>query len=459
MMMNLKNKHVVVVGLGKTGVSLSGFLSRQGARVTAVDSADPQNLQEAASMVQKLGVQTVLGPHEDRVFESADMIIVSPGVPHTLPQFKTARANNIPIFGEIELAGRFIETPIIAITGTNGKSTVTMLIGEMLRAAGHRVFLGGNLGTPLIDYVRGNDPADFVVAEISSFQLDTIETFRPGVSVLLNITDDHLDRYADFDAYARSKARIFLNQTRDDVAVINGADPVIERVAKDIQAVRHVYNFSPGKGLASGAWTAWIEGRIIYFQAEGRRFFIDCAGIPLQGRFNLENACAAGLASLAVGVSKEAIEKALRSFQGLPHRVEYVDTVKGVKYFDDSKGTNVDAVVRALESFSSPVVLIMGGRDKGGGYEVLGPQLKRVVKGLVVMGEAAEKIESALGEIAPTTRAANMAEAVKTASAMASGGDAVLLSPACSSFDMYTGYAQRGDDFKQEVSKLKGSLI
>jgi UDP-N-acetylmuramoylalanine--D-glutamate ligase len=326
-----------------------------------------------------------------------------------------------------------------------------MLIGEMLKTAGHNVFLGGNLGTPLIDYVSKNQKADFVVAEISSFQLDTIETFKPKVSVLLNITDDHLDRYEDFNAYARSKARIFLNQTKDDIAVINGADPATISVSRNIKARRHVYNCD-----TEYANRAWIEGQRIHFHVEGRAHFsIDCSDIPLKGRFNLENASAAVLACLGVGVPREAVEKALNSFQGLPHRVQYVDTVNGVKYYDDSKGTNVDAVVRALESFFSPVVLIMGGRDKGGGYEVLGPQLERVVKHLILMGEASEKIAATLGKTVPTTQVAHMAEAVKTATAMASCGDTVLLSPACSSFDMYTSYAQRGYDFKHQVSKLK----
>jgi UDP-N-acetylmuramoylalanine--D-glutamate ligase len=450
-MMNLKNKHIVVVGLGRTGVSLTGFLIRQGASVTAIDSATEDKIKEAASAVRNLGARTILGANEGQVFESADMIVLSPGVPHTLPEIRNAQLKNIPVIGEIELAARFIKTPIIAVTGTNGKSTVTMLVGAMLQAAGRSVFLGGNLGTPLIDYVSENQQADFVVAEISSFQLDTIETFKPKVSVLLNITDDHLDRYDDFNAYAKSKARIFLNQTEEEVAVINGADPAIVGLTGNIKARRHVYNCDKECDTRS-----WIDGHTVYFHIEGNgEFSIECSDIPLKGRFNLENVSAAVLAALAVGVSRETIEQAVRSFQGLSHRVQFVDTVKGVNYYDDSKGTNVDAVVRALESFSSPVVLIMGGRDKGGGYEVLGPQLNRVVKHLIVMGEAAEKIESALGNMVSATRVSDMAQAVKTASSLASEGDIVLLSPACSSFDMYTSYAQRGDDFKHQVLKLK----
>jgi len=330
-----------------------------------------------------------------------------------------------------------------------------MLIGAILKACGHTVFLGGNLGTPLIDYAGKNEPVDYVVAEISSFQLDTIDTFRPKVSVLLNITDDHLDRYADFNAYAESKARIFINQTESDIAVLNGADPEICRISEGIHPRRYVYNCE-----SKCDDRAWIKDQTINFHLSERGdFSVDCSDISLKGRFNLENASAAGLAALSVGGSIHAIESALHNFKGLPHRVQYVDTVNGVNYYDDSKGTNVDAVVRALESFSTPLVLIMGGRDKGGGYEILGPQLHRIVKHLIVMGEAGEKIMKALGAVVSIEQVESMAQAVKTAADICESGDTVLLSPACSSFDMYQSYAQRGDDFVNQVLKLKRESI
>jgi len=449
--MNLQNKHIVVVGLGRTGVSLAEFLVKQGAFVTAADAASEDKLQEAVLKMKALGVRTEIGRHNDATFESADLIILSPGVPHTIPQILRAKEKNIPVIGEIELASRYIKTPVIAVTGTNGKTTTTTLIGEVLQSAGYSVFLGGNLGTPLIDYVSENKPADFVVAEISSFQLDTIETFKPKVSILLNITDDHLDRYPDFHAYARSKARIFSNQGEDDIAVLNGADGAIAQVVENIRPRRLVYNCSKETVDAS-----WISDQIIHFYLKGQSSFsIDCSDIPLKGRFNLENISAAGLAVLSIGCPMQALEKTLRNFSGLPHRVQYIDSINGVRYYDDSKGTNVDAVIRALESFSSPVVLIMGGRDKGGAYEVMNPQIDRVVKQLIVMGEASEKIIKALGGRVPTKQVGSMAEAVKTAANIAIEGDSVLLSPACSSFDMYNGYAQRGDDFKNQVLKLK----
>ncbi len=451
-MMQLKNKQIVVVGLGRTGLSLVGFLVRQGAKVTAVDASIDEKVQKTAENVRAMGGQAILGPPPDHpVFASCDMVILSPGVPHTLPALEKARMKHIPVIGEIELAGRFIKTPIIAVTGTNGKSTVTVLIGEILKNAGYNVFVGGNLGTPLIDYAANSQTADWVVAEISSFQLDTIDTFRPKVSILLNITDDHLDRYEDFNAYVRSKARIFLNQTHEDMAVINGADPAVMGIFSHIRATCYIYNRP-----TPAANSAWIDGQTIYFcLAGGKIFSMDCADIPLKGRFNLENASAAGLAVFSLGVSESVFQNTLTRFEGLPHRVQYVATINGVHYYDDSKGTNVDAVKRALESFFSPVVLIMGGRDKGGGYEVLLPEIKRTVKHLIVMGEAADKIEAALGKKIPCTRVSHMAQAVKTASEKAAWGDTVLLSPACSSFDMYTGYAQRGDDFKQNVFQLK----
>lgn len=453
--MDLQNKHIVVAGLGKTGVSVSEFLVNRGAQVTVTDTSMEESLHEAVSKVRAIGVRVELGVHDDKTFTSADMIVLSPGVPHTIPQVLAAMGKNIPVIGEIELAYCFINTPIIAVTGTNGKSTTTMLIGEILKESGHSVFLGGNLGTPLIDYAAAKEPADFVVAEISSFQLDTIETFKPKVSVLLNITDDHLDRYPDFTAYAQSKARMFVNQSQEDVAVYNGADPAIGTVTENIRSKRYVYN-SDSSGHAA---CAWISDHAIHFSLKEKGdFAIACDDILLQGRFNLENASAAGLASMSVGASIEAVEKALQGFKGLPHRIQYIDTIGGVKYYDDSKGTNVDAVARALESFSSPVVLIMGGRDKGGEYSALNPQLDRIVKHVIVMGEAGEKIVNTLGSRVPVTQVMDMTHAVKAAAEISVSGDVVLLSPACSSFDMYKNYAQRGDDFQHQVFSIKKAI-
>ena len=444
----------MVAGLGRTGRALVRFLAWRGARITVTDSAPAGELSEALAELREFGeavVGTALGGHDPAVFASADMIVLSPGVPHTLPPLRQAAQKGIPVIGEIELAFRFMKTPIVAITGTNGKSTATLLAGQMLKDAGFRVFVGGNLGTPLISYADTDDTADFAVAELSSFQLDTIDRFRPQVAVLLNVTADHLDRYADFDAYIRSKGRIFENQTSEDAAVVNRADPATEKLAPAIRAQVLPFNAGPAEAIGAAVGEEHVE-----FRLPGQPpHTLDCRRIPLIGAHNRENIAAAGLAALAAGASFASIRQTAGAFHGLPHRMTPVATIDGVHYIDDSKATNVDAVVRALASFSTPVILIMGGREKGGSYSALKALFPGRVKHLVVMGEAARAIEAALGDAAPISHAASMAEAVRIAKHHASSGDTVLLSPACASFDMYESYAQRGDDFVQQVHETE----
>ena len=449
--MDLKNKHILVVGLGKSGISVVKFLHSRGCIVTAVDNRSDEALGEVLNEIRNLGINIELGPHNNETFENCDLIVLSPGVPHTIAPLNFARGKKIPVIGEIELAYHFINIPIIAVTGTNGKSTTTLLIAEMLEHSGFKALAGGNLGTPLIELVAKQETVDFIVAEISSFQLDTIDKFRPLVSIILNITDDHLERYTDFDSYARSKARIFENQEANDICVFNEADATILTVLENLAARRFVFNCRQ-----FNEYRAWISEQTICFHSpdDGDQH-VDCTDIPLIGRHNLENVSAAGLAVLAVGGSISGIKSALQNFKGLAHRVEYVDTVEDVQFYDDSKATNVDAVARALESFSSPVILIMGGRDKGGGYESLRKQFAQCVKQLIVLGEAAEKIKSVFEDMVPTVMASDMVQAVDLAASFADSGDTVLLSPACSSFDMYDSYAQRGSDFVRSVSLLK----
>jgi len=450
--MDLRNKHILVVGLGRSGISVVKFLVSRGCTVTAVDNRSEDVMANSLSEINGLGVSIELGPHNSGTFENCDLIVLSPGVPHTIAPVNRAREKNIPVIGEIELAYRFINVPIIAVTGTNGKSTTTLLIGEMLHQSGFKALTGGNLGTPLIELVEQQETADFIVAEISSFQLDTIDKFRPLVSILLNITDDHLERYKDFDAYARSKARIFENQTSTDICVLNEADATILSVSENLTARRFAFNCRQ-----FNEYRSWISDQTICFHTpDAGDQHVDCTDIPLSGRHNLENAAASGLAVLAVGGTIAGIKGALQNFKGLPHRVEFVDTVNNVAFYDDSKATNVDAVARALGSFSSPIVLIMGGRDKGGGYESLIPRFAQCVKQLIVMGEAADKIKDVFADMVPTVMAADMAQAVKMAASCAVSGDSVLLSPACSSFDMYDSYTQRGRDFARSVERLKG---
>ena len=472
--MELKNKNIVVVGLGRTGLAAARFLHRRGARVVATDTAGEKELGDAVDIVRKLGVRLELGPHRTASFQNADLIVVSPGVSHTIEPIVQARGRGIPVIGEVELASRFIKEPIIAVTGTNGKTTTTELLGRMLINSGLKVFVGGNIGNPLIEYVTKEQPAQIVVAEISSFQLDTIEAFRPRVSVLLNITSDHLDRYPDFGAYADSKTRIFSNQQAEDVAVLNGADPLIRAKTKRIKSQRLFF-----PTLQANEQGAILNGKKIILNinklkrispeirnpqstrlsssqaAIRNQRSLDISKIHLQGRHNFENAAAASLAALAAGASLDGIQRTLDQFNGLPHRLEHVATIGSVQYFNDSKATNVDGVAKALACFSKPVLLIMGGRDKGSNFAALEGIVRRHVKDLIVMGEAAEPIRSALGQLKPTSVATSMEDAVSRAYQNAGPGDVVLLSPGCASFDWYNNYAERGDDFRRAVENLK----
>lgn len=439
--------------MGRTGEALVRFLLDRGARVTATDNRPAHRVADVLERLAGLPVDMQLGGHDRQLVADADLVVLSPGVAHTLDCLALVRKRNVPVIGEIELAGRYIDEPLVAVTGTNGKSTTTRLLAEMLAHSGKSVFLGGNIGRPLIEYVSENKPADVVVAEVSSFQLDTIVHFRPDVGVLLNITPDHLDRYADFEAYARSKARLFENQSAADTAVLNAADPVVARVTKGIKSRRCTFNEKGPKECSA----VLSDPGILIRTPEAGSMVIDKQMVPLAlaGRHNLENAAAAALAALAAGGGPEGIMSALAGFSPDPHRLAHVATLSGVKYYDDSKGTNVDAAARAVEAMDGPVILIAGGRDKLGGYEALREPVRKHVKALVVIGEAAEAISRGLGDLVETRRARSMAEAVKTAAGLAGPGDNVLLSPACASFDMYDNYAARGEDFQRAVRLLE----
>ena len=440
--MEIADKNIVVVGLGMSGFAVARFLKKRGATVIVTDKAEKDKLESYAPVLREMGVKMELGQHRIDTFEKSDLIIVSPGVPHNILPIKRAALKGIPILGEIELACRFIREPVVAVTGTNGKTTTTTLLGDMLKNSGQKVFVGGNIGNPLIDYVDKGEKAEIIVAEVSSFQLDTIDSFRPKVAVVLNITEDHLDRYSDFAAYARAKARIFENQKESDVAIFNGLDPFMGSICKDIKSKKLPF------------YNQMVD------DAEINTIFksLDFSSINLLGKHNLENAYAASLAALAIGGSLEGIQSALSNFKGLLHRLEYVATINGIDFFNDSKATNVDAVAKALETFSKPIILIMGGRDKGGNFQTLRDLVCRRVKKLIVLGEAKEDILFALGDITPAKGASSMEDAVLSAYHAASPGDVVLLSPACASFDMYDSYARRGEDFCRVVDKLNKRL-
>jgi UDP-N-acetylmuramoylalanine--D-glutamate ligase len=448
--LKLRGKKVLVVGLARSGIAVSRFLISQGAAVTVADLLSKEQLGPEVNEALSMGVSLELGPHDVQTFLSQDLIVVSPGVPEGIAPIEAARTAGVPVIGELELAVRFIEEPVVAVTGTNGKTTTTNLIGNMLEASRLDVFVGGNIGNPLIEYVSSGDNVDIIVAEVSSFQLDTMRSFKPKVGVLLNISEDHLDRYKDFQAYVYSKGRLFENQESSDFAVLNKADPFVKCVEQNIRAQRLFFNGAshedPGVELRDGALICKFPDR--------KPQTLSLSKFRLKGKHNLENACAASLAALAVGASASGVQEVLDTFEGLHHRLEHVRTFRGVHYVNDSKGTNVGAVVRALESFDTPVVLIMGGRDKGGDYAVLKDPVRAGVKQLIVTGEAKEKILSVLGKTTSVRQTTDLEEAVALASQTALPGDVVLLSPGCSSFDMFTNYAERGEAFTRAVEAL-----
>ncbi len=453
--MAVDGRSFLVVGLGVTGAAVARFLRRRGAVVTAADTAEFGTLSDKVAELADLGARVLTGEAgnlEALDWTGIDAVVLSPGVPHTLEPLVAAANRGVPVMGEIELAARFVDRPIVAITGTNGKTTTTELVARMLDASGWSVFMGGNIGDPLIGAVDRGERPDRIVVELSSFQLDTIETFRPRVATLLNITPDHLDRYADMDAYTRSKGRIFMNQTPEDVAVINGADPRVRAAADGIRSRIWVFH-----GVRAGERGAVREGDQLVFDpptGAGPRFTADLTAVHLPGAHNAENIAAAGLTALAAGATPDGITSALEDFRGLPHRMTPVACVDGVRYVDDSKGTNIDAVARALEAVSGPVVLIMGGRNKRGRFEPLREAVRTHVKTLVVMGEAAEEIAGAMDGAVPVTFAGDMISAVAEARRAAAPGETVLLSPGCASFDMFRSYAERGDCFRAAVTGL-----
>jgi UDP-N-acetylmuramoylalanine--D-glutamate ligase len=449
---DLQGRRVLVVGLGRSGVAAARLCAARGARVTVTDSRGAGDLGAALASLPA-GVEQALGGHPEPVFTGADLIVLSPGVPE-IPALRAARTAGVAVTGEMELASRFVGATLVAITGTNGKSTTTTLSGAILAETGRPTFVGGNLGQPLAEAVGtpAAGPGGICVVEASSFQLETVETFRPRVAVLLNITADHFDRHDGLEGYAAAKARIFHAQRRDDFAVVNADDPLAMRVSQGIAARRVV--FSTERRLTEGGWPegGWIDGASLVLRLPGGNEERYPAQLPaLTGKHNQSNALAALIAGRLAGAKLDDARRGLLAFRALPHRMELVAEANGVAYFDDSKGTNVGAVVAALAGFPRPVVLIAGGRDKGGDYAPLAAALGAVGRGAVLIGEAAERIAAALPASLPVKRAASMEEAVSTAAGLARPGDAVVLSPACSSFDMFRDYAHRADVFRAAV--------
>lgn len=444
--MELKGKKVLVIGLARTGRECARFLVEQGASVTVSDLRPEAELKDEVNSLAGLPIRYFFGAEERRWLEGIDCVIPSPGVAAENPLLSEAAASGIPVLSEIELAYRFFRAPLVAVTGTNGKSTTTTLIGEMVKAGGQKVFVGGNLGTPFIGAVSGE--WDWGVLEISSFQLEWIERFRPRIAVLLNVTEDHLDRYTTFDDYRRAKERIFEAQSEGEFAVLNREDPRVWALKANVKA--RVISF----GFAEVSEGAYATANMIVWRDGANEERFPLADVKIQGVHNVENMMAAVAAAKLAGIARQPIQQTLESFPGLEHRLEFVREKDGVSYYNDSKGTNVGAVVKSLAGFSAPVILIAGGVDKGGDYGPLEEGIKRKVRRLVLFGAAKNVIARALGPLTETVIVENLTAAVGDAAAAARAGDVVLLSPACSSFDQFRNYAERGRSFKNLVQAL-----
>lgn len=446
--MNLNGRRVLVVGLARTGLAVARFLREKGAVVSATDN-NPSPMKGVQTLLD-MGIKVETGGHTLGTFLDVELIILSPGVPPDIPPLVEARHRGIRIISEIELAYQFIHTPIIAVAGTNGKTTTATLLGEVLKAGGKKVFLGGNIGMPLIEYARGDQSADYVVSEVSSFQLEGIAHFRPFISILLNVTEDHLDRYGNFNEYVMAKMRLFENQGEGDIAIVNMDDPVINSRSQRFPNC-HIIPFSTTHVLGEGLY--YKDGNIFYTFDGGKEAY-PVRDFKLNGMYNIENIMAVIGTARNCDVRKVSILKTIEGFKGLPHRMEFVRELNGVTYYNDSKGTNIGALRSSLEGQSSPVILIAGGKDKGGDYKTLVGIVKERVRLLILLGEARFKIYEALGDLVETILVGSMEEAVDVAHTKASPGDVVLLSPACSSFDMFRDYQERGERFKELVMNL-----
>ena len=450
--MELNGKRVLVVGLGKSGVASALFMKAHGARVTVSDTKSGDELRNEIPVLLDNRITVETGGHGDRTFQGQDLIVVSPGVPVDAPPLVQARSLGESVIGEIELAAQFLPGPIVAITGSNGKTTTTTLTGEIMTASGFPALVGGNIGTPAISLAERAKPGTVIVLEISSFQLETIQSFRPKVAVVLNVTPDHLDRHRTFEIYAAAKTRIFENQQSEDCAVLNADDLTCVAMSKKTRA--QVYWFSRQNEVERGAWVR--EGNIVFRDGSGQREIMQVSEIPLKGAHNLENVLAAVCASVLMGCAAEKIRQAVHEFKAVEHRLEFVASIGGVDYYNDSKATNVDATIKALESFPSNIHLILGGKDKGSDYTVLNDLLRKRVKRVYTIGAAAGKIESQI-KGHEVVHAETLENAIRQAHASAKPGDVVLLAPACASFDQFKSYEHRGRVFKEVIQAMAKS--
>ena len=449
--MNVEGQRILVVGMGRSGLSVARWLAKEGARVTVSEVKAETELDKAlVDDMRSRGIVVETGGHREESFLSADLIVPSPGVPLDMGPLQAAKQKGVPLLGEMALALRQVDAPIVAVTGTNGKSTVTAFLGAMLAAGGLRVFVGGNIGTPLSDFVAERQEADVVVLEVSSFQLDTMESFQPSIGLLLNISPDHLDRYSSYEAYVQSKLRIFKDQGPGHMAILSDDDVLLSDFMPSGKALVLRYGEEKGKSRQ-----AFMEGqRIIAALPGGAAHAFSLERCALPGRHNRENLMGAVLTGLALKVEAPIIQQTIDRFQGLPHRLELVARIRDVDFYNDSKATNVEAAARSVGSFDRPVVLIAGGRHKGSDYAPLVQVAKGRVKKAVLLGESKHLLAQAFEKVIAFSLADTMAEAVAQAFTAARPQDVVLLAPACSSFDMFTDYAERGVAFREAVKGL-----
>jgi UDP-N-acetylmuramoylalanine--D-glutamate ligase len=452
-MLELKGKKVLVVGLGKSGMAAALFLRHNGAKVTVSDVRSAEDLAKEIPALLEEGIMVEAGGHGLLTFRRQDLIVVSPGVPLDTPELAQAQSLGLPVIGELELAARFLKGRMLAVTGSNGKTTTTTLLGEILKEGGLPTLVGGNIGVPVVTLINSSTDESWSVLEVSSFQLESTKQFRPAIAVILNITPDHLDRYGTFEDYASAKERIFAAQTAEDCLVLNADN---ERAAQAVtRAASRVYWFSVEHPVDQGAWLQ--DGIVVYRPAKGASTerILPLRGIHLKGTHNVENVLAAVVAARQAGVPAEAIRIAIEKFKAVEHRLEYVATCNGVEFYNDSKATNVDATAKAVASFAGGIHLILGGKDKGFPYTVLAPLLREHVRAVYTIGVAAPKIEADLRGVVTIQSCETLARAVTTAAAAARPGELVLLAPACSSYDQFENYEQRGRVFKQLVKELQ----
>ena len=449
---DLDGKRVLVVGLARTGLVSALFSAAYGAKVTATDERPIPEVAEAAEKLRVAGVKLELGGFVPQTFLEQDLIVVSPGVPAKIEPLENARAKGIPVWSEIELAWRFLRGKLVAITGSNGKTTTTSLVAHILKTSNVPTLIGGNIGTPLLALVETSVDTSVTVAEISSFQLETIDSFRPEIGVLLNLTPDHLDRHITFEAYAGAKMRMFENQLEKDIALLNADDP---EVTKRMPAKPKIFWFSRQKRVATGAF---LRDDQIIFRHEGSEVELArLADIQLRGQHNVENVLASCAAAYLAGAVPAAIAAGVKGFRGVEHRLEFVAELSGVQYYNDSKATNVDAAVKAVEAFPGPLVVILGGRDKGSPYAPLREPLHERARLALLIGESAEKIAADLGDAVAFENAGTLQQALHIAARHVQPGDTVLLAPACSSFDQFENYEHRGRVFKELVAQMQSA--